>query len=63
MAGTYMDATGLLATLVRDHPGNHQANDFWMRLLGSGGRLAVSVTALDHLPMPRRRRVQETCAG
>lgn len=49
MARYYMDATALLATFVKDHPGGHLANDFWMNLLGTGGSVSVSITSMDRV--------------
>lgn len=49
MAHLYMDSTGLLATLIRDHPGHYAAGEFWRFMLRSRASLAVSVTTLDHV--------------
>lgn len=49
MARYYMDAGGLLATVVRDHPGHAVADDFWRTLMTSGATLAVSLTSLERV--------------
>lgn len=55
MSSFYMDASGLLATLLKDDCGHAAAREFWSALVSTRSRLALSTTTIDAiLPMLER---------
>lgn len=55
MTSIYMDASGLLATLLKDDCGHAAACEFWSTVVSSRSRLALSTTTVDAiLPMVER---------